>query len=367
MNNSSSDFLALTNDPLNPSSAEKRLAFKEKRSRLLQRREAYAKRFLNVKKATDLCVLLNERFEDLEVLINQPSYNSFSIPKKSGGQRSISAPEKKLLRVQKKLNRYLQLVYLGIRPTNVHGFVLQVANSNIQANIVENAKHHVGKKSVLNIDLEDFFPSISARKVKELLMSEPFNFSEDMAIVIALLTTHKGRLPQGAPTSPVLSNFVCVSLDKAMQEWANKFQVNYSRYADDITFSSDEIFTDEQILELRVIIQSCGFRVNEKKLRQRFNNRKQSVTGITVNTKVNVDRRFLKNTRAMLHDFRVNGLEVATRNHFVTPENPYFDRKRFFLNRLEGSIAFIGQVRGLEDPLYSKMKTEFYHLIESKK
>lgn len=367
MNKPANEFQPLiSNGNFKQTLAERRIEVKKNRIKNLQMRENYANRFLRMQCATDLCLLLNEPFYNLEFLINKPNYNTFSIPKKSGGKRDISAPEKNLLRVQKKLNRYLQFIYLRLLPTNVHGFVLQVGNHEIQANIVENAKHHVGKKAVLNIDLEDFFPSITARKVKELLKSTPFQFNEDLAIAIGLLTTHKGRVPQGAPTSPVISNFICLPLDHAMQQWSIKNKVNYSRYADDLTFSADIVFSPSQIMELRAIIESFGFRVNEKKLRQRLNNRKQSVTGITVNTKVNVNRRLLKLVRAMLHDLRVNGLEAATRNHFVSPENPYFDRKKFFLNRLEGSIAFIGQVRGLDDALYTKMKTEFYLLLHSK-
>ena len=139
------------------------------------------------------------------------------------------------------------MVYLGMKPKNVHGFVLQVANEEIQANIVENAKLHVGKRAVLNIDLENFFPSISAKRVKELLENKPFCFNQEIATALALLTTHKGRLPQGAPTSPVLSNFICIELDHALQAWSGNHHVNYSRYADDLTFSSNTVFSNTQI------------------------------------------------------------------------------------------------------------------------
>ena len=337
------------------------------RLKAIHSREKYVGRFLRMQVAGDLCKLVKEDYNSLNEMINRPNYHSFTIPKKRGGKREILAPDKRLLRVQKKLNRYLQFVYLGVRPTAVHGFVMQVSDGSIQANIVENAKIHVGKRAVLSIDLVDFFPSISAKKVKDLLMGSPFNFNEHIAVPLALLMTAERKLPQGAPTSPVISNYICLQLDETLRIWAMNHNANYTRYADDLTFSADVAFSEEQQAELRKLIEAYGFVINEKKLRQRLKNRKQTVTGLTVNTKVNVDRRYLKRIRAMLHDLNTNGIEEATVRHFKLVRRASPEQRLLFVNRLEGSIAFIGQVRGQSDPIYQRMRKAFFDMRSSKK
>lgn len=340
---------------------------KQNRLKAIHSREKFVGRFLRMQVAGDLCKLVKEDYNSLNEMINRPNYQSFTIPKKRGGKREISAPDKRLLRVQKKLNRYLQFVYLGVRPTAVHGFVVQVSDGSVQANIVENAKVHVGKRAVLSIDLVDFFPSISAKKVKDLLMGSPFNFNEQIAVPLALLMTAERKLPQGAPTSPVISNFICLQLDETLRIWALNHNANYTRYADDLTFSADIAFSEEQQAELRKLIEAYGFVINEKKLRQRLKNRKQTVTGLTVNTKVNVDRRYLKRIRAMLHDLNTNGIEEATVRHFKLVRRASPEQRLLFVNRLEGSIAFIGQVRGQSDPMYQRMRKALFDMRSSKK
>lgn len=129
----------------------------------------------------------------------------------------IHAPAKELKRVQKRINYFLQSYYLWIKPDAVYGFVINPNYYDKRCNIVENARNHVGKKHLLNLDLLDFFPGITARRVKELFLSEYFQFSDRLAIALALLVTFRGRLPAGAPTSPVVSNFICIEMDNELQ------------------------------------------------------------------------------------------------------------------------------------------------------
>ncbi len=110
--------------------------------------------------------------------------------------------------------------------------------------------------------------------------------------------------PRVSPTSPVLSNMVCFKLDNQLELWCKQNEITYTRYADDLTFSSDNPIDTKLIVDIRSIIVQNDFCVNEKKLRIRAKNRKQTVTGLIVNDKVNVDRKLMKNVRAMLHDYR---------------------------------------------------------------
>jgi len=321
--------------------------------------------FLQIRQGIELCKWLRMQFRNLECLINHPEYVIHDFRKKRGGVRRVFAPNADLMRVQRKLNRVLQHLYSSCKSECVHGFTKMNVGSKTSTNIVANAQVHVGKRAVLNLDLVDFFPSIPARKVKEVFLAEPFGFSEDIAVALALLTTYRGFIPQGAPTSPVLSNFVCRGLDAALLEWSQKNGANYTRYADDLTFSGDAMFTLEQLLEIREIILGKGFRVNEKKSRQRLQGKRQTVTGLTVNEKVNVDRRYIKRVRAMLHDLQRSGVKQAANKHFQGQQ--VVCKEGYFLERLAGSISFIGQVRGKEDFLFQRMQTTFQPIYKELK
>jgi RNA-directed DNA polymerase len=311
-----------------------------------------------VQTAFELSQFFRLPIPELETLMNSPTYQHFTLEKKKGGQRHIQAPLGHLKSIQRKLNASLQVKYHALKPAYVHGFVINPNSANKQCNIALNASHHVCKKVVLNLDLKDFFSSISASRVKALFIAKHFAFPEEIATALALLCTYRGQLPTGSPCSPVLSNFICLDMDNSLQVFAQSNGLIYSRYADDLTFSSDQAIQQAMIEALRQIIVQNGFQTNDKKYRLHTANRKQMVTGITVNEKVNVDRRFLKKTRAMLHDLQKNGLELATQKHF---EGRALNAqlKDLFLSRLRGYISFIGQVRGLQDSTFLKMKTTF--------
>lgn len=320
--------------------------------------ELNAMLLLNNEKPVAFSQFLKCSFRDLEVIINQPIYKHYTIAKKKGGARDIFEPEKNLKRIQKRLNYYLQAYYLCIKPKEVHGFVVNPHYLGTYYNIVGNAAAHTQKKVVLNIDLKDFFPSISAKRVKDLFASSYFNFNAQIANAAALICTYQGKLPIGAPTSPVISNFVCLSLDHDLSTFCKEHNLAFSRYADDLTFSSDIAITNDQIFDIINIIKKNHFEINPKKLRLKSNNRKQIVTGLTVNEKVNVDRKLLKKIRAMLHDFTRNGIDTATQKHFNISTTATVHRAKF-IQRLEGYINFIGLVRGKNDALYLKYKMSF--------
>lgn len=333
----------------------------------IKKHELNALFLLSIETPAELCRFLKTSFFELEEIINNPVYKHYAIRKKKGGERQIYAPEKKLKSVQKRLNYFLQAYYLWMKPNEVHGFIVNPHYLGTHCNIVENAKVHIGKKHVLNIDLKDFFPSISARQVKNIFYSSYFNFNEQVSTALTLLTTYEGKLPIGAPTSPVISNFICLKLDNDLKEFCNANGLLFSRYADDLTFSSDTLISNDTVLDIINLIKRNNFHINEKKLRLKSSNRKQTVTGLTVNEKVNVDRKLLKKIRAMLHDMTTNGIDTATQRHFNLKGEVETKHRAKFINRLEGYINFVGQVRGKNDELYFKQKTLFDSLFESKK
>lgn len=298
-------------------------------------------------------------------------YQTFTIPKRSGGVREISAPISQIKYLQWKLNQVLQIVY-DPKPS-AHGFVLE-------KNIVTNAQAHAGKRFILNLDLKDFFPSIHFGRVRELFMAEPYELPSLVATTLAELCCYHNRLPQGSPTSPVISNMICAKMDVQFQSLAKNYQCTYTRYADDLTFSTTrkkfpsnlavfkgeehekQLLLGEAIID---IITENGFAVNFKKVRLQSNDHHQEVTGLTSNEFPNVRRTLIREVRAMLHAWRKYGLENAERHYRQKKDmgRAKHTGSHQFQLALRGKINFIGMVRGEDDEIYQKYLHQYEELL----
>jgi RNA-directed DNA polymerase len=165
----------------------------------------------------------------IRVIPTARRYIIFSVPRRHGGARVIHAPIKPIKEMQQKLAAELMLCYRA--PAMVHGYVRA-------RNIKSNAMGHSGKRWVLCLDIEDFFPSINFGRVRGMFMAYPFNYIQEVATLLAQLCCHSNALPHGAPTSPVISNLICRGLDKELLSIARRDHCHYSRYCDDLTFSA---------------------------------------------------------------------------------------------------------------------------------
>ncbi|VXC34524.1 conserved hypothetical protein [Flavobacterium sp. 9AF] len=244
-------------------------------------------------------------------------YYTFEIAKKSGGKRKIAAPKKGLKKLQ---NWILTSILSKIAlQDEVHGFTSK-------RSIVSNAQPHIGKTVVVNMDLKDFFPSVHYKRVKGLFST--LGYSEQIASILALLCTQaetkqvtldnvlyyvqQGNrvLPQGSPASPAISNLIAYKLDKRIKGLAKRYGFTYTRYADDLTFSSDTA-TDKDIAALlhfaKKISTSEDFTVHPDKVHVMKQSRQQKVTGVVVNEKPNIDRNRLRQFRALLHQIKNKG------------------------------------------------------------
>ena len=245
-------------------------------------------------------------------------YINFKLPKKTGGHRLISAPMPDLKAAQIWiLENILNRVAVS---DAAHGFLPE-------KNIVSNARVHVGARTLVNFDLENFFPSISYRRVKGIFRS--LGYAEAVGSVLALLATApeteeieidgktyfvalgERHLPQGSPASPMISNIAARRLDKSLTKIAENLGFKYTRYADDLTFSTEQSDADVKKLmtQVRYVVGKQGFKVNENKTRVLRRGRQQEVTGIVVNDKLSIDRKTLRKFRAVLHQAETNGLE----------------------------------------------------------
>lgn len=323
-------------------------------------------RFLSMETLSDLSYLLSIPTVKLVHTINNAAYYVFEIPKKNGGGREIEAPFSELKGIQAELNSYLQKIYSAVRPRSTHGFVTSTGNEKV--NIVSNAQAHAGKEYVMCLDLKSFFPSIKSSRVKKVFMTSPFAFDEKLAVALALLCTYEGHLPTGAPTSPVLSNFVSIPLDKTLTLFARLHHINYTRYADDLTFSSDSYFSKEMIAEITNMIEQY-FELNNSKFRIQNKHRRQTVTGLTVNKAVNINRQYLKRIRAMLHSIKVIGIEKAALRHYrelgYDNDQLYLhETVRAFKNQIRGMISFVGMVKGVENKQFLDYKNQYNNYVE---
>lgn len=291
-------------------------------------------------------------------------YRHFEIPKRTGGMRPIHSPRGMVRDLQDALKSDLDKLYRA--HPNAHGFIAA-------RNVATNAASHVGKRWVYNVDLEDFFPTINFGRVRGLFMRPPFDMAPPAAAVCAQIVTYRNGLPQGASTSPVLSNLIARALDRNLLLLARRHRLAYSRYADDITFSSnDSVFPahlaiQEPMLDggtkifagdaLTQVISQCGFTINSKKVRLQRRGTLQSVTGLPVNTRVNVARERIRRIRAMLHAWSKFGVEAAGNEHFTKYRardmtNGPKDSGRAFRNIVYGHLSFVKMVRGAADPVF---------------
>lgn len=289
-------------------------------------------------------------------------YYVFKIKKKSGGERTIMAPYDTFGKLLQYFNVVLQALFTP--HTNATGFVPGKS-------IATGAKMHTNKNYVYNIDLKDFFHSFERKRVKWIFTQVPFNLSEPLAFLLASLCTHpieiEGHtriiLPQGAPTSPTLTNILCYGLDKKLSGLAKRFGATYSRYADDITFSSNKsIFKKEAFLsELQRIITSQGLTINEKKTRLQEKGYRQEVTGLIVNEKVNTYRRYVKQLRMWLHYIETYGYKKAEtlfKKDYVKDKG-YIKEASSMKLVLEGKLLYLKMVKGEQDPTYLKLQDRF--------
>lgn len=287
-------------------------------------------------------------------------YTTFDLPKRMGGSRQISAPATPLKILQRKLNQVLQNVYEPKAP--VHSFV-------IGRSVVTNATMHVKQKYVLNVDLERFFPSVNFGRVRGMFMAIPYELPPEVATILAQVCCFDNELPQGAPTSPVISNMICAKVDSELRRLAQRHRCVYTRYADDITFSTslatfpraiatiNDAGQTEVGVELKRIINENGFKVNGDKVRLQKETQRQTVTGLTVNEFPNVRRSYVRQIRAMLHAWRKFGLDAAATEFFDVYDEkhrgPYKEQPPFEYV-VKGKIEFLGMVRGKDDRIYKK-------------
>lgn len=304
-------------------------------------------------------------------------YKQFEIPKRSGGKRTIKAPTAELKLLQRKMASLLENCISEINVANkradlfAHGF-------KKGRSIFSNARPHRNRQWVFNIDLENFFGSINFGRVRGFFLKDrDFALHQGAATIIAQVACVDNALPQGSPCSPIISNLIGHLLDVHLAKLAASCGCHYSRYADDLTFSTNAPQFPSRIAtrtrgaagdewmpgaELHRIIQHARFAINPQKTRMQFKDSRQDVTGLVVNKKLNVKTEYRRSVRAMVHRLLTHGHFERTKRVDDGAGNHVLDAVKGTTAELHGMLGFIDSVehynRNLVLPKGGKPKVE---------
>jgi len=273
----------------------------------------------------DVAFLLDFQAKALAyILYKKPpeaKYRSFTIAKRTGGIREINAPSEDLMLLQTKLSELLQNCAQELKVTQkwedqlAHGF-------KRERSIISNASKHLKRRHVFNVDLQDFFGTINFGRLRGFFIKDKnFALQPAVATILAQIACHNNALPQGSPCSPVISNLVGHILDVHLCKLASQNGCTYSRYADDLTFSTSEREFPPVIAKrgeaaphiwevgdvLQKVVNRSGFVINPQKTRMQYRTSRQDVTGLVVNKKVNVRIEYRRRVRAMANRLFMKG------------------------------------------------------------
>lgn len=341
----------------------------------------------NCRSLSELALLLGYNAKGLSYILykidDSVKYTTFQVDKKSGGKRTISKPCLKLKTLQRKL---ANLLYSCIEETKPNGEKLTDFKGSKKTlpkrkraiksishgyerglSIATNAERHTKKRYVYNIDLESFFPSFNFGRVRGFFIkNKQFKLHPKVATIIAQIACHQNQLPQGSPCSPVISNMICKNLDYYLLSIAKENSCIYTRYVDDLTFSTNKrkfpaiiayrrlkIFGKESWLLGKAVeeaILKAGFKVNRKKCRMQTSNSRQEVTGLTVNRKVNTSSAYYRNLRAMCHS-------VFKHGYYSLPQPKEPPKKQGWLSNLTSKFGLKFGVRVSSDKLQLEKQT----------
>lgn len=256
--------------------------------------------------------------------------------------RDIAAPSIELKKRQKWILDNILIRYQC--PDCVHGFVKGKS-------IVTNARCHINQREIGCLDIKDFFPSINYKMVLKVFLD--MGYSGEVANSLTILTTYYGKLPQGAPTSPMLSNIVMKPLDIMISEYAKENNLVYTRYADDITISGEDGI-DRHLKSVAKIIEEYGFKINKKKSHTMNSKSGKKVTGLSVDTSVKVPQQYKRKLRQEIYFCNKYGISFHL-GHSQTKDSRYVNfigylyGKAYYIRMVEPSVgdAFLKQLDDL--------------------
>lgn len=310
--------------------------------------------FCRLQKLPEVFDLLRIPPHKFKALTESPQYHSFTIPKKSGGERHIENPKYELKKIQERLNRYLQAVYYFEKTPLAYGFILNPNDTQDRRDILENARRHLGKPYLLNLDLKDFFHRLEVPQIWKVFGRKPMRFQREAVEGLTRLVTFRGRLPMGAPTSPVLSNLATRKLDTALFRWGETNDCTLTRYADDISVSSEQPITAEKQKVLLELITERGFLVNTEKTKYFESDDLKEVTGLVLQGEnIQLPETFIPELEKEIQQLQ----DVILVQHQQGKLNTNWVNS--FKKHLRGKITFASYVLGRDHPKIASLNAAF--------
>lgn len=252
-------------------------------------------------------------------------YHTVYLPKSDGSKRKLSVPDLILKPVQKSIADNILIQY----PISKYAKAYKPGSS-----IQKNARPHVGKKKILKLDIEGFFDHILYSRVKDTVFYEE-KYSESIRILLTMLCYYNDSLPQGAPTSPAITNIIMYDFDETVGTFCNEKNIAYTRYCDDMTFSG--CFDEREIISfVKGELRKLGLFLKNRKTAVISASKRQVVTGIVVNEKMNVTKDYKKTIRQEIYYIKKFGLDEHLKRLGIS------DKQQYVLS-LKGRIAFVLQ------------------------
>lgn len=283
-------------------------------------------------------------------LSRRPCYHVFTVPKKDGSDRLIEDPDQPLKKLQRALQKYLQAVYHFIRTDAAYGFLVNAVDEPAPRHLLSHAQQHTGKRWMLNLDLKDFFHQVKEKDVYRIFIEPPFGMSPALAHTLSKLCSYQGRLPMGAPTSPILSNFAVIPLDNDLLAFTAPHRIRFTRYADDLTFSSEQEITMEIVESIKGIIAKHGYELKLSKFKLRSPDEMREVTGLIVT-----------DTEVVLPDDFIPKMEeeIGRLRHLtevmVMMQRADSGWAQDYQDAVRGKLSFMSMIRGREDTEYRRL------------
>jgi len=298
--------------------------------------------------------------KEIVLLSFAPLYYHFKIPKKHKGEfRFIEAPSQALKRLQRKLNLYLQSVYYLHQTKVSYGYIIKPKGVKEIKNIYTNALQHLGNDYMLNADFKDFFHQITSKDVYTIFTGNLFNFDKKTANTLAKICTYKGRLPMGAPTSPVLSNVYTIGLDTDLSKWAVRQNISFTRFVDDLSFSSKNTpITQYHFEQIERIAQKYHLNFNTNKTHYFGENDKKTVTGLLLNETIDIDPDYYKEL-----DEDIERLHRVIEVQYITGKTYGLGFIKEFKQQIIGKINFISMIEGKSSKQYLEYLNRFQEAL----
>lgn len=312
--------------------------------------------------ATQFAKQFHLKKDDIFIAFQNPSYSLIEIPKKNGAMRKVYAPSPTLKKVQRNIGEWFSDFYKKYAPKNVMGFIKSDGISK-KRDIVSNAKKHIKNDYLVNVDIEDFFPSCTPNMLFKILV-QFMPITNEFIELITKICFLENSLPPGSPSSPVLSNIVLLPLDRKLEEYCKLKEITYTRYVDDLSFSSKKRITKAELKDLSSIITQHDFKINAEKTTFFKKNEIKEITGIAIEQgkmrlcEDTIDE--IQNNISYYHQWK----QKILKQYGAIPE--VREKISKMQRSIKGQLNFAKRIDGANGKTFTKLRDKYENSIDER-